>query len=173
MLVSNRDKLDQELEVLIDKCGRDRTALMPILQAVQRTYGFVSDFVMQKIADALGIHPVEVHGVVSFYSFLSEKPSGRFTIRLCQTISCDMAGKARVATQLENELGIKFGQTTDDGMFTLEWANCMGLCDQGPAILVNDAAYTQVTPQRVLEIVEECRARLSPHAIQDKEEHLV
>ncbi|MCP4378464.1 MAG: NADH-quinone oxidoreductase subunit NuoE [bacterium] len=173
MLVSHREKLDQELEVLIDKCGRDRTALIPILQAVQKKDGFVRDFVMQKIADALGIHPVEVHGVVTFYSFLKEEASGRFTIRLCQTISCDMAGKARVASQLENELGIKFGETTDDGMFTLEWANCMGLCDQGPAILVNDIVYTQVTPQGVLEIVEQCRERLAPHATQDEEEHMV
>jgi len=173
MLVTNRNKLDQELEVLIDKCGRERTALMPILQAVQRKYGFIRNFAMQKIADALNIHPVEVHGVVTFYSFLSEKPLGRFVIRLCQTISCDMAGKDRVAAQLENELGIKFGETTGDGMFTLEWANCIGLCDQGPALLVNDVPWTRVTPQCVLEILEECRSRLSPHAIQGAEEHLV
>ena len=173
MLVSNRNRLDQELEVLIDKCGRERTALMPILQAVQRKYGFIRDFAMQKIADALSIHPVEVYGVVTFYSFLSEKPLGRFVIRLCQTISCDMAGKDRVAAQLENELGIKFGETTEDGAFTLEWANCIGLCDQGPAMLVNDAPFTKVTPQRVLEIIEECRSSRSPHATQGEEEYLV
>lgn len=173
MLVSNRNKLDQELEVLIDKCGRERTALMPILQAVQRKYGFIRDFAMQKIADALNIHPVEVYGVVTFYSFLSEKPLGRFVIRLCQTISCDMAGKDSVAAQLENELGIKFGQTTGDGTFTLEWVNCIGLCDQGPALLVNDTVWTKVTPRNVLEILDQCRSCLSPHAIQGVEEHLV
>ncbi|MBC8374061.1 MAG: NADH-quinone oxidoreductase subunit NuoE [Phycisphaerae bacterium] len=174
MLVSNRNRLDRELDVLIDKCGRQRTALMPILQAVQRKYGFIRNFAMQKIADALSIHPVEVHGVVTFYSFLSEKPRGRFIIRLCRTISCEMAGKDRVAAQLETELGIKFGETTVDKRFTLEWANCMGLCDQGPAMLVNDTHYTRVTPQRVLEILEECRSRLSPHAMQGaEEEHLV
>jgi NADH:ubiquinone oxidoreductase subunit E len=173
MLVTNRNRLDQELEVLIDKCGREKTALMPILQAVQKKYGFIRDFAMQKIADALNIHPVEVYGVVSFYSFLSQEPQGRFVIRLCQTISCDMAGKDRIATQLENELGIKFGETTTDNMFTLEWANCIGLCDQGPALLVNDIVWTKVTPHSVLEIIDECRARLSPHAIQSGEEHLV
>ena len=109
MLVTNRNRLDQELEVLIDKCGREKTALIPILQAVQRKYGFVRDFAMQKVANALDIHPVEVHAVVTFYSFLSPKPLGRFVIRLCQTVSCDMAGKDRVAAQLENELGIQFG----------------------------------------------------------------
>ena len=173
MLVTNRNILDQELQVLIDKCGSDRTALMPVLQAVQRKYGFIDDFAMQKIADVLGIHPVEVHGVVTFYSFLSERPLGRFVIRLCRTISCDMAGKDRIASQLENELGITFGQTTPDGTFSLEWANCIGLCDQGPALLVNDILWTKVTPQRVLEVIEECRSRLSPHAIQGQEEQLV
>ena len=173
MLVTNRNRLDQELEVLIDKCGREKTALIPILQAVQRKYGFVRDFAMQKVANALDIHPVEVHAVVTFYSFLSPKPLGRFVIRLCQTVSCDMAGKDRVAAQLENELGIQFGETTGDGMFTLEWANCIGLCDQGPALLVNDSLWTKVTPQRVLEIIDQCRSRLSPHAIQGAEEHLI
>jgi [NiFe] hydrogenase diaphorase moiety large subunit len=146
---------------------------MPILQAVQRKYGFVRDFAMQKIAHALNIHPVEVYGVVTFYSFLSEEPLGRFVIRLCQTISCDMAGKDRVAAQLEKELGIRFGETTADGVFTLEWANCIGLCDQGPALLVNDTLWTKVTPRGVLDILEQCRSRLSSHATQDEEVHLI
>ena len=67
-------------------------------------------------------------------------------IRLCRTISCDMAGKEQVARQLENDLGVCFGETTPDGKFTLEWANCLGMCDQGPAILVNEQIYTQRDP---------------------------
>ena len=93
---------------------------------------------MQVIADLLDIHPVEVHSVVSFYSFLDERPQGQFVIRLCRTITCDMAGKDHVARQLENDLGIEFGETTPDGKFSLEWANCLGMCDQGPAMLVNE-----------------------------------
>jgi len=78
-------------------------------------------------------------------------------IRLCQTLSCDLAGKDRIRRQLEAELGIGFGQTTQDGLFTLEFTSCLGLCDQGPALLVNDRVYTRVTPDQVLDIIRECR----------------
>lgn len=173
MLVTEQEKLNKELETLVEHNGSDRSALMPILQAIQKKYNYVSEYAMQKVADLLGIHPVEVHGVVSFYSFLTEHPQGTFVIRLCRTITCDLAGKDRVARQLENDLGIDFGETTEDGMFTLEWANCLGMCDQGPAMLVNDTVYTRVTPEQVHDIILECKGRLSPHAIQQKEEHIV
>jgi [NiFe] hydrogenase diaphorase moiety large subunit len=87
-------------------------------------------------------------------------------VRLCQTISCDLAGKARVARQLENELGIAFGETTPDGRFSLEWASCLGMCDQGPALLVNDRVYTRVTPDQVHQIIEDCRKVFGAHAAQ-------
>jgi [NiFe] hydrogenase diaphorase moiety large subunit len=82
-----------------------------------------------------------------------------------------MAGKSRVAKQLESDLGIRFGETTSDGRFTLEWANCLGMCDQGPALLVNDKIFTQVTSQQVHEILELCRQSYAPHAMAAKEEH--
>ncbi len=173
MLKTERENLMDEIRAIAEKHGRQRTALMPILQEIQRNYHYVSDFAMQAVADLLSIHPVEVHGVVSFYSFLKEKPQGRFVIRLCRTISCDMAGKERIARQLENDLGIRFGETTADNNFTLEWANCLGMCDKGPALLVNDQVFTHVKPEDINDIIENCRRRLSPYATQHKEEHLV
>ncbi len=173
MLVTERERLREELLDLADKHGRDRSALIPILQEVQKKHYHVGGYAMQEIADLLDIHPVEVHSVVSFYSFLSETPKGQFVIRLCQTISCDLADKDRVARQLENDLGISFGQTTPCGKFTLEHANCLGMCDQGPALLVNDKVYTRVTPEAVHAILQECRSAFGIHAPQAKEEHLV
>jgi [NiFe] hydrogenase diaphorase moiety large subunit len=126
---------------------------------------------MQVIADQLALHPVEVYSVVSFYAFLDHRPKGKFVVRLCQTISCDMAGKCRVARQLESDLGIRFGETTADGKFTLEHANCLGMCDQGPALLVNDEVHTRVTPEKVHEILEGCRRTFGVHAAQPKEAH--
>lgn len=172
MLITDRDKVRETISKGIEAYGKNRSALMPILQEIQRKYHYVSDFAQQEVADMLDIHPVEVHGVVSFYSFLTDKPQGRFVIRLCRTISCDIAGKDRVARQLENDLGVGFGETTADRQFTLEWANCLGMCDQGPAMLVNDHVYTQVTPEKVHDILSECRKRLSPHALSQEEEHL-
>jgi NADH-quinone oxidoreductase E subunit len=166
MIVSQQQKLQDEIRELIEKHGRTRSALMPVLQAIQARHASVPDFAMQVIADELGIHPAEVYGVVTFYAFLHHEPMGRFQIRLCQTISCDLAGKSRVARQLENELGIAFGETTPDGRFSLEWASCLGMCDQGPALLVNDHVYTRVTPDQVHQIIEDCRKVFGAHAAQ-------
>lgn len=171
MLITEREKMVEDINTWAEQYGRNRSALMPILQEVQKKYYRISDYAMQEIADLLGIHPVEVYGVVSFYSFLDDKPKGKFIIRLCQTISCDMVGKDRVARQLENDLGIGFGQTTADGIFTLEWANCLGMCDLGPAMLVNDQVFTRLTPAKVNEIIDGCRRALSHYATQRKEAH--
>ena len=173
MLVTERERFRDELHALADEHGHDRSALLPILQTVQSRHREISPYAMQVIADLLGVHPVEVHSVVSFYSFLDDKPKGRFVIRLCRTISCELAGKQRIARQLENDLGIRFGETTADGMFTLEWGNCMGMCDQGPAMLVNDRVYTRVTPDMVADILRECRGIFGLHATHKEEEHVV
>ena len=173
MLVSDQERIRNEIKSWVEEHGNDRLALIPVLQEVQSKYNFISEYAMQIIADLLDIHPVEVYGVVSFYSFLDQKPKGRFIIRLCQTISCDMQGKDKVAKQLENDLGIKFGETTDDGSFTLELANCLGMCDKGPAMLVNDQIFTHVTPEKVHDILEGCRQVFSSHSTERKEQHIV
>ena len=121
---------------------------------------------MQIIADLLDIHPVEVYSVVSFYDFLDCRQKGNTIIRLCRTISCDMQGKDAVARQLCNELGIHFGETTWDSQFTLEWGNCMGMCDQGPAMLVNSRLYSRLTPEKVHEILEKYRHGFVSDAIE-------
>lgn len=172
MLVTEHVRLESEIRALADKYGHARSSLLPILQDVQRRYRQISPQAMQVIADQLRIHPVEVHSVVSFYSFLDDKPKGKFVIRLCRTISCNLAGTERVARQLENDLGIRFGETTADGFFTLEWAACIGMCDQGPALLINDQVHTHVTPDEVFEILEACRAQYGLHAAAKPEEVL-
>jgi NADH:ubiquinone oxidoreductase subunit E len=171
MLVTERERLREELVALADRFGRQRSALLPILEEVQRQHFRISEYCMQVIADLLDIHPVEVHSVVSFYSFLDEEPLGQYVIRLCRTVTCDMAGKEHVARQLENDLGIAFGQTTPDGKFSLRWANCLGMCDQGPAMLVNDRIFTRVTPEKVHGILQQCRQTFGVHAFSDGREH--
>ncbi|MFA4839293.1 MAG: NADH-quinone oxidoreductase subunit NuoE [Candidatus Neomarinimicrobiota bacterium] len=158
MQIIDRQKVSNEIESLKEKHGKDRSALIPILQALQETYGYLPYIVLQETAHALGIHPSEVEGVASFYSFFRTKEKqGKYVIRLCQTISCNLAKKANVARQLENELGIKFGQTTKDAMFTLEYTNCLGMCDQGPALMVNDRLFSKVTPEKASAIIADCR----------------
>jgi NADH:ubiquinone oxidoreductase subunit E len=166
MLVTEQQRLGGEIASMAERYGRGRNALLPILQAVQEKYQHISDFAMQEVASALDIHPVEVYSVVTFFAFLKAEKQGRFVIRLCRTISCDMQDKDKVASQLMSDLGIGFGQTTPDGKFTLEWANCIGMCDQGPALLVNDQVFSRVTVDKVQDILEACRRSFGANVAQ-------
>jgi NADH:ubiquinone oxidoreductase subunit E len=174
MLVTERQTLKEDIGRWVEKLGVTRSSLIPVLQEIQAKYHQISDYAMQEVADKLSIHPVEVYSVVTFYAFLSEGYHGRFVVRLCRTISCDLAGKDRLARQLETDLGIRFGETTPDGKFSLEWASCLGMCDQGPALLVNDQVFTSVSPDKVHEILAACRKSFGPlavHGTTQKEVH--
>jgi [NiFe] hydrogenase diaphorase moiety large subunit len=162
MLATERQSLRQEIAELAEKYEHKRDGMMPMLETIQEKYRCVSDFAMQEVARQLGVFPTEVYGVVTFYSFLSTEAKGKFVIRLCRTLSCDFAGKREVAQQLENELGIKFGETTKDRLFSLEYCNCLGMCDNGPALLVNNDVYTRVHPELVSDILEKYRRMFGP-----------
>ena len=157
MLIFEKNAMTDEIEQLVGKYGRNRSSLLPILQDIQRKHKYIPDFAQQEVARLLDIHPVEVYSVITFYAFLNTKPKGRNIIRLCQTISCDMQGKADVAKAIERELGISFGETTKDNKFTLEYANCLGLCDQGPAMIINERVYYKLTPEKAVQILSEIK----------------
>ena len=110
---------------------------------------------LRELSREMEIQPTDLYSVASFYAFLPLKDSGKYKIRLCRTLSCDFAGKQKVAEALEQYLGIRFGETSEDGKWSLEYTNCMGFCDQGPAMLINDQVYTGLTPEKVKEILSE------------------
>ena len=159
MVVEDLHQLRKEVEEVAGLTNFSRASLIPILRKVKEKYRGIDSEAMQVIADVLGIHPVEVDAVASFYSFIQPETQGQYIFRLCRTYSCELAGKEQVAAQLEKDLGIAMGGTTADGTFSLEWANCMGMCDQGPAMLVNEEVYTRLTPEKVTEIVADFRER--------------
>lgn len=153
MLASEVNALNEEIQELVNTFGNGRQALMPILQHIQRKHGHISPHAQQEIARLLNIHPVEVDGVVTFYSFFRKGQKAKYNIRLCQTISCDLMNKDGIARTFERELGIKFGEVTKDERYSLEYINCLGMCDQGPAMLINNQVYTNLTPRKVVEIL--------------------
>lgn len=157
MLLLEKNALSEEIEFLVNKYGNDRSALLQILQSIQRKHKFISEFAQQEVARLLNIHPVEVHSVISFYSFLHSKPQGRNIVRLCKTIVCELKGKDKVEDAIERELGIKFGETTEDNRITLEFTNCLGMCDQGPAMIVNDKVYSRLDPETAVQILNEIK----------------
>lgn len=132
-------------------------SLLPILQEIMDTAHYISEDAMVEVARELDISAAQVYGTATFYSFLSTKPLGKYIIRVCKTITCMMHGKNQIIKELEDVLKIKLGETTPDRLFTLMETNCLGQCHQGPAMLVNDTPYPQLTPEKVREIINRYR----------------
>lgn len=153
-LESKSKQTSEEIHAVVAKFEYRQEKLLQILEELNTKYGYLSEFVLKEVAKNLKVQPSEVYGVATFYSFLNTKPRGKYIIRLCKTISCDLSGKQRIANALENELGIRFGETTPDGRFTLEFTNCIGMCNQGPAMLINDDVYYKLDPEKAVDIVE-------------------
>lgn len=130
-----------------------QSALIPVLHHVQDTFGYVPEKAINHVAQQLGVPTSYVMGVASFYSYFSLTPKGVFTISVCLGTACYVRGSQAVLDELTRQLKIKAGETTDDGMFTLYEARCLGACGQAPVMMVNDTVYAKVTPERVADIL--------------------
>jgi len=139
---------------LAEKHGRRRDSLIPILQGIVEKHNYLTDEAMVEVAKELDISAAEVYGTASFYSFLDTEPRGKYVIRICKTITCMMKGKNDILQTLEDMLKIKVGETTPDKMFTLLETNCIGWCHKAPAMLINEIPYTELTPEKVVEILK-------------------
>ncbi len=169
-------EISADIDRLVSVHGRDREALLPLLQDVVRLHGGVGDVAMQVIADRLGLPPAEILGVVTFYSFLHGGSAGddeggqrddcgpsapsiehvaapTHVVRLCRTLSCELAGASATAEQLRRELTDRQGRPGAPRV-RLELVHCIGLCDRAPAMLVDDIAVGGVTPARAKAILE-------------------
>ena len=128
--------------------------LLVQLQETQSESGCSSPEAMTEIAESLGIPVNDVYGVTTFYSFLSTKPLGRNVIRICKSLPCYLEHCQTIVETVEKELGIKPGETTADGRFSFQLANCIGLCDGAPAMLINDDAHVNLTPDKISQILK-------------------
>ena len=136
------------------KYGTNRSSLMPILQGIVEKHNYLSDEVMVEVAKTLDISAAEVYGTASFYTFLDTQVRGKYVIRVCKTITCSMKGKGEIMQVIEDMLKIRPGETTPDRMFSLLETNCIGWCHKAPAILINEIPYTELTPEKVVEILK-------------------
>jgi len=131
-----------------------REELVVVLKEAQSQHGYVPEEVMAKLAESLNIPIHEVYGVASFYSFLSVKPLGRNVIRICKSLPCYLKHCQAIIETVEKELGIRPGKTTPDGRFSFELTNCIGLCDRAPAMMINNDAHVDLTPEKIARILK-------------------
>ena len=149
MVIAEQKYITEDIKNYVREKGNGRENLLPLLHFLQNKYGYVGEFIHREVGKNLDLSPAEVYGVTSFYSFFTTKPKGQYIIRICRTISCEMAGKDKIVKVLESELGMKMGETTHDGKFTLEYTNCIGMCDKSPALLINDKVFYDLTPEKI------------------------
>ena len=147
------ETVSELIKTLADQHGRNRQNLLPILQGVVEKERYLSESSMIEIARELDIPPSEVYGTATFYSFLSYRKMGRYIIRVCKTITCSMKGKNQILLAIQDMLKIGIGETTPDGIFSLLQTNCLGFCHKAPTLLINNDVYTELTPEKVREIL--------------------
>lgn len=133
-----------EVRAIAARYPRREAALLPVLRFLQKISGALGRAEEEMAAELLGLEPVRVREVVTFYSLFRQKPAGRHMIRVCINLSCSMAGAERSLAGLQNKLGIGPGETTPDGRFTLFTVECLGNCDQAPCLMVDDDDYGRV-----------------------------
>jgi NADH-quinone oxidoreductase subunit E len=131
--------------------------LLRALQEAQTSYGEVTPEFMVRLAESLGVPESDVYGVATFYSFLATKPRGRYVIKICKNLPCHIKDGPAVIAALERETGVRPGNTTPDGRFSLELTNCIGLCDKAPAMLVNHDPHFDLTPDKIPLILDKYR----------------
>ena len=153
------------MEGVLRQYQDDATSLIMILQQAQSIYGYLPQEVIYHVAERTGNSPAKVMGVATFYSYFRLQPMGTYQIMLCDGTACHVNGSERIRTAITQELGITNGQTTEDGMFTLNEVACLGCCSLAPVMMINGDTYGNLTPEKTIKILRKLRERESGQGI--------
>ncbi|MFZ8997103.1 MAG: NADH-quinone oxidoreductase subunit NuoE [Ilumatobacteraceae bacterium] len=143
---------------IIARYPRKKSALIPLVHLSQEQNGYVTQEAMRHVAELVDVTPAEVYGTASFYEMFRFEPTGTYLVNICGTLSCALMGGHELLHHAEQKLGIKAGSTTDDGMFTLQHAECQAACTEAPTLQVNYRHRFRVTPAEFDELVDDLRA---------------
>ncbi|MBW7848983.1 MAG: NADH-quinone oxidoreductase subunit NuoE [Rhodospirillales bacterium] len=144
--------------------GRQASAVMPLLDLAQRQEGWVSRAAMDHVAEMLGMAPIRVYEVATFYTMFQLKPVGKHHVQVCTNLPCWLRGSDGVAMACRDELGIGFGETTPDGMFTLSEVECLGACVNAPMVQIGDDYYEDLDPDSTKRLLKALRNGEKPKA---------
>ena len=154
-MISHETK--QRCDELVKRYPEKRSALIPMLHAVQAEVGHLSPAAIDWVAGHLGLSSADVMSVASFYDMLNLEPVGTHMITVCHNLTCSLLGAERLIRHLEDRLGIRMGGTTRDGLITLKRMECLASCGTAPAIQIDGIYYEQMTPQKLDELLEALR----------------
>jgi NADH-quinone oxidoreductase subunit E len=155
-------ELLEPLQKRIAETDHPRELAVDIMLALQNHYGYLSNQAVEEAARLLDMTPLEIEELATFYDFIYREPVGRFVIHACDGVVCWMNGYDSVLNHLSKKLGIKPGETTEDGFFTILPTACIGYCDLSPAMLINGRAYGPLTPEKIDDILDRLRSEAPP-----------
>lgn len=144
-----------QLEIAIGFYNRSSEALIQILHRAQELFGYLRPDVVEFVAQKLTLPVSHVYGVISFYSFFSTIPRGKYTIMACMGTACYVRGAEQVVEAFEKELGIERGQTSKDGLFTLKCVRCLGACGMAPVVMIGEDVHSKIKPNTVKKIIRQ------------------
>ena len=151
------EDLENALRAKVASVDHPREMVVDVIFAIQEHYGYLSDEGVEETARLVGMSPLEVEQLATFYTFIYREPVGKYVIHVCDSVVCWMNGFETIKDYLSKKLGIGDGKTTSDGLFTLLPVCCVGYCDRSPAILINKKVYGNLTTEKIDKIIEEFR----------------
>jgi NADH-quinone oxidoreductase subunit E len=149
------DRVKRQVEDILSRYPRRQAALLPVLHCLQGERGFISPVEERWVAERMGIKPIKVREAVTFYTMLRQRPAGRYHLQVCSNLSCALEGSDGLLAYLEKRLGIRTGQTTADGRFTLSTVECLGACEEAPCLMVNLDYHTRLDRDKVDRLLRE------------------
>ena len=151
----------QDYKNIIQKFPPERINLLRILHEIQNQHpqNYLPREALYEVADYLNLTMAAVYGAATYYTMFSLRPRGKYIIRLCQSPICGMMGSQTIVDHLKSQLKIKMGETTADGLFSLEYSECLGRCGKAPSMMINENTYTGLTPDKIKNILVEYRSK--------------
>ncbi len=148
------DEVVSKIQGMAASFPQKNSALIPALHLIQDQFGWVPPSVIRQLAKLLRTTPNKIYGVLTFYTMFNLKPVGKYHIQVCRNVSCSLLGAKHIIEHLIKKLGIKIGETTSDGKFTLTQVECLGACGTAPVMMINDRYYENLTEKKVDQILK-------------------
>ena len=147
-------EFEANVDKIVERYPEPKAALLPVLWELQKRNGWISPACEEWAGQRLGVSTAHVHGVVTFYTMYKQRPSGKHHIQICTTLSCMLRGSDELLQHLEDKLGIREGETTRDGRFSLQRVECLGSCGTAPMFQLNEDYHEDLTPERVDQLLD-------------------
>jgi len=151
--------MEAQIKSILNRYPDPGAALLPLLWLCQDRWGWISPGIMEAIGERLDLSPAFIEGVVSFYTMYQRRPPGKFLLQVCTTLSCQLCKTSALIDHLKQKLGIDFGETTEDGVFTLSDVQCLGACGEAPVIQINSDYYTDLTVEKLDSVLDRLAGR--------------